>query len=485
MATSYILLKNATVIPMEGAGQNVIDKCDILIENDRIKAVEKDIPNLTGKNGTIIDATDCIITPGFVDGHHHMWQHLLRGLTVDWSLYGYCCHLRTVYGSLYTPEDVYFANYAAALSLLNNGVTTVLDHCHVINSPAHADAAVRGLKDAGIRGTFCYGLYPNPPVPGDLASAANDTFTPALRLDDAARVQQEHFANNEIDASLITFGVALNEPPLQSREESVAELDASRKLGARLITVHTSVMPGDVVKGEVIQNFSNAGRMAPDLVFSHAAYTTADELAALQKSGAGVVSTPDTELQMGMGYPVAWKAMDRGCRACLGLDITSNQGNDFMAQMRLALQVQRARELDRRVDQLLPRKTVDALRLATIGGAEVMQMESAVGSITPGKKADLVIFRCDDIDTVPVVDPIGTVVFHASPKNIDTVIVNGKIVKRDGQLVGVDWETLREEVRTRSQRLRDDAAKVDMTNAETLFKAAFEKGMEEATRALP
>ncbi|KAL3485340.1 hypothetical protein BJX62DRAFT_229600 [Aspergillus germanicus] len=478
MATSYTLIKNATVISMEDAGQNLFEKCDILIGNDRIKTVAKGIASPTEGDVTIIDGTDCIVTPGFVDGHHHMWQHLLRGLTVDWSLYGYCCHLRSVYGSLYTPEDVYFANYAAALSLLNNGVTTVLDHCHVINSPAHGNAAITGLKDAGIRGTFCYGFYSNPPVPGDLASATNDTFTPAARLDDAARVQREHFVDNNIENSLITFGVALNEPPLQSREESVAELDAARKLGARLITVHTSVMPGDIVKGEVIQNFSSAGRMGPDLVFSHGAYMTQDEMAALKKSGAGVVSTPDTELQMGMGYPAAWKAMDSGCRACLGLDITSNQGNDFMAQMRLALQVQRARELDRRVDQLLSRKTVDALRLATIGGAEVMQMESVIGSITAGKKADLVIFRCDDIDTVPVVDPAGTVVFHVSPKNIDSVIVNGKIVKRDGQLVGVDWEALREEVKTRSQRLQDDAAKVDMSNAEALFRVGFEKGLE-------
>ncbi|KAL2852077.1 hypothetical protein BJY01DRAFT_208449 [Aspergillus pseudoustus] len=480
MAKLYTLIKNATVVSMEGSPQAVLEECDILIENDRIKAIGQQISAPTDEETITIDATDCIVTPGFVDGHHHMWQHLLRGLTVDWSLYGYCCHLRSVYGSLYTPDDVYFANYAASLSLLNNGVTTVLDHCHVINSPAHADAAVKGLKDAGIRGTFCYGFYPNPPVPGDMASAANDKFSPVARLEDAARVRQQYFADNEVDNSLITFGVALNEPPLVSREDNVAELDASRKLGARIITVHTSVMPGDIVKGEVIQNFSTAGRMAPDLVFSHGAYMTKDEMQALQQSGAGVVGTPDTELQMGMGYPVVWKALDQGCRACLGLDITSNQGNDFIVQMRLALQTQRARQLDRKVAQLLPRKTADAMRLATLGGAEVMQMESSIGSVTAGKKADLVIFRCDDIDTVPVVDPIGTVVFHASPKNIETVIVNGKIVKRDGKLVGVDWASLSGQVKARSQRLRDDAAKVDMTNAENLFKAAFEKGMEEA-----
>ncbi|KAL2830800.1 hypothetical protein BDW59DRAFT_158241 [Aspergillus cavernicola] len=477
MAHSYILLKGATVISMEASDQSLLEQRDILIEDESIKAIDRDIPPPSDKDTITIDATGYIITPGFVDGHHHMWQHLLRGLTVDWSLYGYCCHLRSVFGSLYTPDDVYFANYAAALSLLNNGVTTVLDHCHVINSTAHADAAVKGLKDAGIRGTFCYGFYQNPPVPGDMTSTATAEFGIAARLEDAVRVRREHFADNDINRSLLTFGVALNEPPLQSREENVKELDASRELGARLITVHTSVMPSDITRGEAIQNFSDAKRMGPDLVFSHGAYMTESEMAALQTSGAGVVSTPDTELQMGMGYPVVWKAGDQGCRACLGLDITSNQGNDFMAQMRLALQIQRARELDRTVNRDLRRKTADVLRMATLGGAEVMQMESSIGSITPGKKADLVMFRCDDIDTVPVVDPIGTVVFHASPKNIDTVIVNGKIVKRDGQLVGVDWGSLRDQVTSRSQRLRDDAAEVDMTNAELLFTAAFEKGM--------
>lgn len=107
-----------------------------------------------------------------------------------------------------------------------------------------------------------------------------------------------------------------------------------------------------------------------------------------------------------------------------------------------------------------------------------MNMGSLVGSIVPGKKADLVIFRCDDIDTVPVVDPIATVVFHASPKNIDTVIVDGKIVKQNGQLVGVDWETLHDQMICRSRRLTDEAAKVDMDKAESLFHSIFEKAME-------
>ncbi|CAI7600032.1 unnamed protein product [Penicillium crustosum] len=432
MSNSYILIQGATVLSMEPPEGKPLYNYDIVIENDRIKAVGRGLSVPSGNNVSMIDAKDCIITPGFVDGHHHMWQHLLRGITADWSLFGYACHLRSVYGSLYTPLDVYFANYAAALSLLNNGVTTVMDHCHVINSPAHADAAVRGLKDAAIRGTFCYGLYQNPKEPGNPASTATDTFDQTARVDDALRVRQEYFLNNDPDTSLLTFGIALNDPPTISREQNIQELDIARKLQARLTTVHTSVVPHKTPKAEVVQNIADANLMGSDLVFSHGGGMTDNELAAVRSSGAGIVGTPDTELQMGMGYPV------RDVR----------------------------------------RKTVDALRMATLGGAEVMNMGSLVGSIVPGKKADLVIFRCDDIDTVPVVDPIATVVFHASPKNIDTVIVDGKIVKQNGQLVGVDWETLHDQMICRSRRLTDEAAKVDMDKAESLFHSIFEKAME-------
>ncbi|KAJ5154993.1 uncharacterized protein N7500_010432 [Penicillium coprophilum] len=479
MPNSYILIKGGTVIPMIASGGTPLYNCDILIENDWIKDMGQDLPLPTGSNASIIDAKNSIITPGFVDGHHHMWQHLLRGITADWSLFGYACHLRSVYGSLYTPEDVYFATYAAALSLLNNGVTTVLDHCHVINSPAHADAAIKGLKDAEIRGTFCYGFYQNPKSPGDFASTAADTFDPAARADDALRVRDEFFPSNDPSRSLLTFGIALNDPPTQSSEKTIGELDIARKLKARLTTVHSSVISlnGDP-KPEVVQCFADAQLMGPDLVFSHGGWMTNSELAAVQSSGAGIVGTPDTELQMGMGYPVVWEAADLGCRSCLGLDITSNQGNDFMAQMRLALQTQRAHDCDyRTVHRNVRRKTVDVLRMATLGGAEVVGMDSLIGSVVPGKKADLVMFRCDDIDTVPVVDPIATVVFHASPKNIDTVIVDGRIVKQNGQLVGIDWESLQDQIKSRSQRLRDQASKVDMEKAELLFRSIFEKAM--------
>ena len=464
---NFLLIRGASVLTVDPKTGN-LENCDILIKNDRIAAIGQNLPDPEG-NATVIDARGCIVTPGFVDGHHHMWQQFLRGIAVDWSLFDYMVSMRSIFGSLFTAEDVYLANYVAALSLINNGVTTVLDHSHIMNSPEHADAAVRGLKDAGIRGTFCYGLYPNPPLPDADEHAVVSDFS---RLGDAARIREKFFGSNDPAEEVLTFGTAPNEPEAQSLEETILEIQQSRDLGARLITMHVAVGHFDLAHRHVVQGLADSGTLGPDLVFSHGGSLTEGEFDAIKTSGASLVSTPDTELQMGMGFPVAFPASDKGCRACLGIDITSNQGNDFIAQMRLALQARRAQENETAFPLTINRKTADVLRMGTLGGAEVMRLEDLVGSITVGKKADLVMFRCDDIETEPVGDPAGAVIFHSSVKHIDTVIIDGKVRKRHGKLEA-DWETLRGEVVRRADRIKADAAKFDLAAAREKWLALF------------
>lgn len=444
-------------------------KYDILIQDDRIVAIGQALPNPSESNVTIIDGQGCIVTPGFVDGHHHMWQQLLRGVATDWSLFDYTVNMRTIYGSLYTPEDVYLSTYFAALSLINNGVTSVLEHCHIINSPDHADAAVKALQDAGIRGTFCYGFYANPPLPNQ---PDPEGFSHASRLSDAARIRDKFFGQNDPAEQLLTFGVAPDEPESLPIEETIAQIKQSRELGARIITMHVAMGPYDLSRRQVVQNLANEGIMGPDLVFSHGSSFTESELQVIKESGASIVGTPDTESQMGMGFPIVFQASDRGCRTCLGIDITSNQGNDFIAQMRLALQARRAQENEQGFPLSIKRKTSDVLRMGTLGGAEVMRMEDLIGSITVGKKADLVLIRSDDIKNIPVGDPIGSVVFHSSVKDIDTVIIDGKIKKQNGKL-SADWERLKEDVILRADRIKREAAKVDLTAARKLWMDIF------------
>lgn len=196
----------------------------------------------------------------------------------------------------------------------------MLDHCHVINSPAHADNAVRGLKNAGIRGTFCYGVFGNPVVPGVMGSSvsfgggAGGGFDQGAREEDAVRVRDEYFRDNDPRSALLTFGIAPNEPDAQPIDTTIREIQKSRAIGARLITLHIALGHYDIFHRRTVQQLADANLLAPDLVFSHGASMTDSELGAIQASGAGIVSTPDTEMQMGMGNPgpVVWRAGDGG-----------------------------------------------------------------------------------------------------------------------------------------------------------------------------
>lgn len=413
--------------------------------------------NITIDKGIeIIDATDCIVSPGFVDGHHHMWQQLLRSVATDWTLADYMAIMRCIYGSLFTPEDVYTANFAASVDLIANGITTVIDHCHILNSPAHTDAAIKALKDSGIRGTFCYGFYENPPLTAQFSEhdTVNAKFDTKEKMKDAQRAKEQHFPNNDPADDLITFGVAPNEAEAWPMPALIDEIKFARSIGARVITAHVAMGCYDLNK-QVVKQLGEAKILDHDLLFSHGSAFTTEEIELCSKHESGVVSTPETDLQMGMGYPVAFRAADKGCRVGLGLDISSNQNNDMFVQMRLLLQAERARAdtAASSINATIVRKSEEALYFATLGGAKAVGLDHLVGSITPGKRADLIITRCDDINMVPAIDPVGMLLFNAVMSNIDTVMVDGAILKRGGKLVGNVWENIRGDVRERSARI--------------------------------
>lgn len=158
MANKQILLRGGTILSMDPR-IGTIKSGDVLIQDDCIRAVDQKID---APNAEIIDTTDMIVSPGFVDTHRHVWQTQLRTVATDWSLFDYFVQMRSIYSGFYKPEDAYIGNLVGALEAINAGVTTIVDHSHIMNSPDHSDEAVRGLKDAGIRGIFCYGLFDNP-----------------------------------------------------------------------------------------------------------------------------------------------------------------------------------------------------------------------------------------------------------------------------------------------------------------------------------
>ena len=199
----------------------------------------------------------------------------------------------------------------------------------------------------------------------------------------------------------------------------------------------------------IVRHFEQRNLLGPDLLFSHGASLHDDELEAVRKSGVSLSSTPDTELQMGMGHPIAFKARKAGCIASIGIDITSNNPADMFQQMRLLIQAQRHLENESHEGPLrsVLQRCTEVLEMATMGGAAAVGLKDVIGSITPGKRADLLITRCDSTRLTPVHDPVAALVLYANGSDIDTVFINGEIVKTKGQLAGIDWPQLRDELR--------------------------------------
>lgn len=355
----------------------------------------------------------------------------------------------------------------------------MLDHCHITNSPAHADAAIKGLKEAGLRGTWCYGLYPNPDR-SDLACSDHDAslstpsgFDHHARLQDAKRAREQHFPVNDPETSLLTFGGAPTEAEGMPAEVLRQEIDFFRSIGARIITMHVGMGTYDV-GNLVVGQLGKDKYLGKDLVFSHGAEFTDAELDFITKAGAGISATPETELQMGMGHPIAFKAAECGCHVGLGIDITSNQNNDMLTAMRLVLQAERGlRQQAYRGKQALLEvtpKAEEALYMATLGGAKVLGLDHLIGSLTPGKRADLIITNGDDMNVVPMISPIGNLMFNAHIGNIDTVMIDGKIVKEHSRVLNVDWPALRQDVRARTARMVRVAGTVKQGSKEAAWR---------------
>ena len=445
------LIRGGRVLTMaDGRGE---ERLDILIDGERIVDVA---PRIEANNAQVIDAARHIVLPGFIDTHRHTWQTQLRTTAADWSLYDYLAERRMSFSALYTPQDAQLGNHAGALEALAAGITTIVDHCHIINSPDHADQALDGLEASGIRALFCYGLFPNP---------QHFPFRPgpdaALLRDGARRLRRDRLHS---DSGRILFGTA-SEIEALPFEAAADELAFARELGAQRISCHIAMGCYDQ-KLRYVERFAEHKLLRDDLLFVHGAAFTDRELGLIRDCGAGISSTPETELQMGMGFPVAERARLAGVRSSLGIDIVSNYAGDMFTQMRMMLQATRAlenRELESqgKAPRAIRLKTRDVLRLATLGGAEALGLANRIGSIEAGKQADLVLIRTDSLHMAPAADAAAAVVYYANASDVDSVFVAGRALKRHGQLVDVDMPGLVRRLERSHERLSDDFGRID------------------------
>lgn len=427
MAEDRIVIRGGYVITMdENLGDLPVG--DVLVQGRRIVEVA---PSVNVSDARVIDARGAVVIPGLVDTHRHTWQTQMRGICADWTLADYFLGMRLSISRAYSADDVYIGNYLGAVEAIQSGVTTLLDFSHCNNSPQHAEAAVAGLKDAGVRALHCYGFF---------ASARDNAAFPThdARLADFERVRR---ANSSGD-SLITIGSALTEVATIPWSQSVAEIATTRRLGARMV-LHTGCVWGSLATMG-IKEMNAGGLLGPDQVNVHCNLLDETEWRMLAAAGAKVSISPETELNMGMGHPVFDQCRKYGIHPTLSCDIISLNSGDLFSQMRLGLAHARCADNDtvnRRgaMPHSLTFTARDALRWTTLYGADACGMESAIGSLRPGKDADIVVIGgSESIGFRPRVDPVGSVVFQSSAHEVRDVLIAGKLMKENGKLVGVD-----------------------------------------------
>jgi 5-methylthioadenosine/S-adenosylhomocysteine deaminase len=441
------VIRNASVVTLDDALGDLPD-ADILIEDDKIVAIG---PGLGVQDAQTIDGSAMIAIPGFVNTHLHTWQHALRGICADWTVKDYVRCWRVHLGPIYRPQDMYVGNLAGALDALNAGVTTILDYCHNIVTRDHGTAALEGLTAAGGRALFGFAFTPV------LSSGFSDRVIAEIENQDlpdhtsriafAHQLAAERFSGHR----LVSLAMVPQEIEISPWEEVTTEFACARELGVPISLHANQVLSRQ--RWHDVDRLHRAGLLGEDIVFVHCTFSSDEELALLAESGATVSVNAETEMQMGMGRPITGRLIEHGVEPSLGVDITSNNSGDMFAQMRLALQTARMLADQRFYDELsMPEDvtftTRDALRWATVNGARGIGMGDRIGTLTPGRQADIVLIDSSAFNLIGhnPADPVATVVLHAHAGNVDTVLVGGRVVKRGGAMVGVDPGQLRRQV---------------------------------------
>ncbi|MFC4736099.1 amidohydrolase family protein [Bacillus daqingensis] len=426
------LIKGGMILTMDPA-KGDFKKGDILIEDGKIVDVHHDIQ---AEDCEVIDAENMIVMPGLVDSHRHTWESVIRNTGADWSLQKY---LGSIYygniGSKRRPQDDYIGNLLGALEALEAGVTTILDWTMVI-SKDHAEEMIRGLQESKIRGVFAYGC----PGDGDYWNRES-TLTNG---DDARSIANQYFSSGD---QRLTMGLAIRGPEFCSWDTSVEEIKLARELNG-VASMHLGFGTWGAIDRS-IEKLHQAGLLGSDLNFAHANAVSPEEMKLLAEHGGSISVTPEVEMAMGHGYPATGLCLENGVKPALGVDVVTSTGGDMFAQMKFALQAERSRIND----QLLAKGEMpgpplnihahQVLEMATIESAKALKLDHKTGSLTPGKEADIIMIRTDDLNLFPVNDPIGAVVTSTHTGNVDSVFVGGEAVKRDGKMVGLDYKNLR------------------------------------------
>src|SRR5215470_13820007 len=407
-----ILLKGGTVVSMDPRVGDFV-KGDVLIQGKKIASVGADLK--APAQTQVIDATNTIVIPGFVDAHRHSWEGQLRRIIPNGAINEYMATTHQGFARYYRPHDMYVGNLITALGCIDSGITCIIDNSHNARSAAHSDAAVDALFDSGIRAVHASGA----PQAGEWAHQWPG---------DLERLQKKYFSSNDQLVTLRLFSAPNRE-----------NWELGRRLGLRITTEFQGPMAAMALDALWAEKM-----VRPDNTLNHCGALPDRTWQIIKDSGANVNVCPRSDAQYALGEGIAayQHALDHGIRPGFSIDNETSYSTDIFSEMRMALYLQRAVAQNRRFagDGKAPAPVMvrDVLECATVNGAVCAGLADKIGSISPGKEADVVMIRAGDINLYPSNNAVGTVVQAADRSNIDTVIIGGRLRKFRGRLEGLD-----------------------------------------------
>ncbi|MBX3570046.1 MAG: amidohydrolase family protein, partial [Rhizobiaceae bacterium] len=439
-----IHIRNAIVLTMDDA-LGAFRDADVLVEGDRIAAVG---PNLSVSDAETIDGRGRIVIPGLVNGHMHTWQTGLRSLCSNMTLLEYFRWVHRGLATAFRPEDIYIATLAGALGQINAGATTLGDWCHNNPTPAHTDAAVDGLFESGIRSVFLHGSPKPDPKPGE--PHFSEVPHPRREIE---RLMASRFSSRD---QLVTLGLAILGPHYSTMEVSRADFQLARELGL-VASMHQGGGPAKTPGGwETLEAEGLVGR---GINVVHGNNLTDEQIRRFVGAGVSFTVTAEGEMTQGHGWPITGRVLAAGGQPTFGVDIESVVGTDMFTVGRMALACQRSldnaasREATGTIPDTCVVTTKDALRWITIETARMLGIDHRVGSLTPGKQADIAILDATAWNMAPVHDPYSTAIMQSNSGNVEHVLIAGKFRKRDGRLLWADTDRVKRDLEASGRRI--------------------------------
>jgi cytosine/adenosine deaminase-related metal-dependent hydrolase len=435
------VIRGATVLTMDPAVPDLAAG-DVHVRDGAIIAVAQTIEAPAAQ---VIDGAGMICIPGFIDTHMHMWTSAFRlFVRADVPALGYF-PVTARLGPLMEPEHSYRAVRLGAVDALAAGITTVHNWAHNTRSPEHADAELSAMRDMGLRGRFAYG------TPVGLSDDAPMDFAGLARIKrdwmpDKDNLLTLGICSRNLGAVTIGGGAAAASRGILTIENIKRDWDGARALGLP-ITMHTS-------GASPIMELERAGLLGPDVQFVHPLLTTPEERAILKTRGASYSTAPQLESRRAsqLGVIQLGELLEAGIKVSLSTDHIASISCDPFSSMRILFALH-----SHRIGTRVPLTLKRLLQLATLDGAVDLGIADRTGSITPGKRADLVLLRATDLNMAPVSDPYEAVVSFGLPANVDTVMVDGRVLRRAGKFTAFDDAKIAAEAREAAVALRDKA----------------------------